>query len=58
MSVKNSKPKMVTVSFKIDTEIAEKIKAIAKSRGISMSAYIRECLKDYIDKMESEGLLK
>jgi predicted DNA-binding protein len=58
MSVKNSKPKMTTISFKIDTVIAEKIKAIAKSRGISMSAYIRECLKDYIDKMKKEGLLK
>lgn len=58
MPVKDSKPKMTTISFKIDTEIAEKIKAIAKSRGISMSAYIRECIDNYIDKMEKEGLLK
>ncbi len=56
MSVKNSKPKMTTISFKIDKVIAEKIKATAKSRGISMSAYIRECIENYL-RME-EGLLK
>jgi predicted transcriptional regulator len=57
MSVKNSRPKMTTISFKIDTAIAEKIKAIAKSRGISMSAYVRECLQDFITKMDNEGFL-
>jgi|GEM_PF-4114651 predicted transcriptional regulator len=58
MSQKNSKTKMVTMSFRIDKEIVDKLKAIAKSRGISMSALIRECIQDYLDREEKEGLLK
>jgi len=34
MSQKNSKPKMTTVSFKIDVGLLAEIKAVAKSRVI------------------------
>ncbi len=42
----------MTISFRLDQELKEKLDSLARARGVSRSDLIRECLKDFLSREE------
>lgn len=46
--------KVITISTKIQKQLAEKLKNIAKKKGLRFSSFLQQIIKDVIDKEENE----
>ena len=44
----------MTISLRLDGQLSRKLASLAKAKGISKSALIRQCLQDHLAKAERE----
>lgn len=50
--------KIVTVTAKVQKQMSEKLKVIAKRRGLRFSSFIYQALQEAINKARREGFIR